>query len=659
MLNRHLLVASLLLALLPVATPAYAAIPGDANCDGVIDEYDLQALADDMFGETHCAGVDADANGDGLVSAADFTTITSTAARRSGPVITFFGLATAGGDPTQSSGVTDDGVPIYLRPVGVGFKLIVEGAAGASGKTVGREVRPPAGRPDLQIETSNLLGDGTFDALCPRNVPAIEPPYFGPEPSVDSALRAFACGFLTSTTNATACTIGSFGNNAWIASGTQAQFCIQIEALRQFPPGQTRLTVQLRDVDGNVGPMEQIVVQVGGSIAPTSTPTLSPTRTATVRPSATRTPTTPFTATPRISPSATATRTLSVTPTRTGTRPPLPTITATPRPGSPTPTGMRTGTPKPTTTPSTTRTRTGTPTRTVSASPTPTATVTRTPTKPAATATRTRTPTAPPSSTATPSSTSTVRPSLTATRSPTAQPTATPTATRTPTRTPTATYAPQPGTGPVVTFLGVANSDDTVNTPVGTDANGNPIYQRVFGFAFSLVVEGRPGTSGRAVAGSVFNYDPMDPTVRPDLQIQIDRPLGDGSTEVCDDMLPLIGGIPATSPPSFAVTQPISDALNDLGCRFLDGTGKPGPRGPNDACTLFPDGSLRFVCSAATNPGCSNGKTTLQFCGLILRDFQFPTGDTLVTVQLRDTLGNTGPLAKMIVRVVPPTPAGG
>lgn len=656
-MNRRLLLTSLLLVLVRSATPAHASLPGDANCNGVIDEYDLEALANDIFGEAHCDGADADANSDGLVSAADLTTITSDAARRSGPVITFFGLATAGGDPTQPGGVTDDGVPIYLRPVGVGFKLVVEGAAGPSGKTVGREVQPSTGRPDLQIETSSLLGDGSFDALCARNVPAIEPPYFGPGASVDGALRAFACGFLTSTTNATACTIGSFGTNAWIASGTQAQFCIQIEALRQFPPGQTRLTVQLRDIAGNIGPMKQIVVQVGGSIAPTSTPTLSPTPTATVRPSATRTPTTPFTATPRTNPSPTATRTLSPTPTGTGTRPPSPTITATPRPGSPTPTGLRTGTPTPTATPSTTRTRTGTPTRTGNASPTPTATGTRTPTNPAGTATRTRTPTATASRTATATVTATVRPSLTATRTPTAQLTATRTATRTPTRTPTATQAPQPGTGPVVTFLGLANADDTLDTPVGTSADGTPIYQRGFGFAFTVVVEGRPGTSGRPVGGSAFNYDPSDPTARPDLQIQIDRALGDGSTAVCDDTLPMIGGIPATSPPSFAITQPISDALNDLGCRFVDGAGKPGPRGPNDACTTFRDGSLHFVCSAATNPGCSNGKTTLQFCGLILRDFQFPTGDTLVTVQLRDTFGNTGPIAKIVVRVVPPTPA--
>lgn len=656
-MNRRLLLTSLLLVLVRIATPAHAALPGDANCDGVINEYDLQALADDMFGEPHCDGADADANRDGMVSAADFPTIASDAARPSGPVITFFGVATAGGDPTQPAGVTDDGVPIYLRPVGVGFKLVVEGAAGPSGKTVGREVQPSTGRPDLQIETSSLLGDGSFDAVCARNVPAVEPPYFGPGASIDSALRAFACGFLTSTTNATACTIGSFGTNAWIASGTQAQFCIQIEALRQFPPGQTRLTAQLRDVAGNIGPMEQIVVQVGGNIAPTSTPTLPPTPTATMPPSATRTPTAPFTATPRTSPSATATRTLSPTPTRTGSRPPSPTITATPRPGSPTPTGMPTGTPTPTATPSTTRTRTGTPTRTGSASPNPTATGTRTPTNPAGTATRTRTPTVPASRTATATVTATLRPSLTATRTPTAQLTATRTATRTPTRTPTATQAPQPGTGPVVTFLGLANSDDSPDAPVGTTADGTPIYQRGFGFAFTVVVEGRPGTSGRPVGGSAFNYDSSDPTARPDLQIQIDRALGDGSTAVCDDMLPMIGGIPATSPPSFAVTQPISDALNDLGCRFVDGTGKPGSRGPNDACTTFPDGSLRFVCSDATNPGCSNGKTTLQFCGLILRQFQFPTGDTLVTVQLRDTAGNTGPIAKIVVRVVPPTPA--
>ncbi len=636
------------LALVLAARVTHAVVPGDANCDGVVDEYDLGALAENIFGDRQCLG--ADANGDGLVSAADFVAIVPVAAQRPGPVLTFFGVVTAAGDPTQPVGATDDGVPVYLRSVGVGFKLVVEAASGSSGKTVGHDVQPSTGRPDLQIETSSQLGDGSFDARCARYVPDIDPPYFGPGSSVDAALRAFACGFLVSTTNATACTIGPFGNNAWVASGTQAQFCLQIEALRQFPPGQTRLTVQLRDADGNLGPRRQIVVQVGGSVPPTSTPTRSPTVTPTRPPTATPTATLPFTATVRRSPTPTPTTTRSATPTRSGTRTPSPTRTVTVGPGTPSATAIRT--PTRTATPSVTATRT----RTRSATPTATRTRTATPPPPTATPTRTRTPTAMPSPTASPTSTPTLRPSATPTRSPTRVPTPTPTATRTRTRTPTATPAPQPGTGPVITFLGVANADDSVATPGGTNPDGLPIYERSFGFGFSIIVEGRPGTSGQRVAGSAFNYSPDDPTARPDLQVEVSRPLGDGSTDVCDNSLPMIGGIPATDPPSFAFTQPISDALNDLGCRFLDGTGIPGSRGPADACTSFADGTFHFVCNNAANPGCSDGATTLQFCGLIALPFEFPVGDTTVTAQLRDISRNTGPPAQMVLRVVAPTP---
>ena len=48
-------------------------VAGDANCDGVVDERDLAALAQAVFGDNDCP--DADANGDGRISAADFPRI--------------------------------------------------------------------------------------------------------------------------------------------------------------------------------------------------------------------------------------------------------------------------------------------------------------------------------------------------------------------------------------------------------------------------------------------------------------------------------------------------------------------------------------------------------------------------------------------------------
>jgi hypothetical protein len=683
---------------------AHAGPAGDANCDGLIDSSDPEALVENLFGTPACP--DADANSDGSYSAADLPALlrsfapepTATPTRARGPIVTFLGLTSAAGDPVQPMTVTEDGLPVYWRPVGVGFKLVVEGVAGASGRTIGRAVEPASGRPDLQIESSHSLGDGSF-SRCPGLVPAVDPPDFGPGVAIDQALRAFACGFLVSTARVTACTLDRFGNPNWVALDSQAQFCLQVGALRQFPQGMTLVTALLRDVDGVVGSPQSIFVLVGPTPLPTSTRTTTATRTATASrtrtatrtasftatqrptntrsstptPTLTRTPTTIATASPTsVVPSPTATQTptgISPTdtiPSRTATRSATtaPTSSTTPSPTpSPTdtptlPDSTRTRTATRSLTPSPTSTRSATPSRSATSGPTPptptltspgtatrTATVTRsvTPsrTTPPASPTRTPTATSPPSSTPTLTRTTILAPTHTPTRSPTPQPTTTRTLTRTPTRTPTATVPPSGDSGPAVSFFGLSSSDDSLVTPTGMTPEGVPIYTRLLGFGFSLVVEGRPGTSGRPVGGIAFNHDPSDPTVLPNLLVQVNRPLGDGSRSVCDNTPPTIGGIPAIDPPDFSVTQAISDAMNDLGCRFLNGLGNPGGRGATEACTQFSDGSFRFV----------NSTSTLQFCGQIGRPFRFPPGDTLVSVRLRDDRGNHGPVARLIVRL--------
>ncbi|HUI26279.1 MAG TPA: hypothetical protein VL403_09380 [Candidatus Kryptonia bacterium] len=189
--------------------------------------------------------------------------------------------------------------------------------------------------------------------------------------------------------------------------------------------------------------------------------------------------------------------------------------------------------------------------------------------------------------------------------------------------------------------------------PTPTAFDGSiPIYQLPFGNSFSLVVEGRKG-GGQDVGSSTFNYDPGDPTVRPDLQVIVSRPLGSNpTTAVCDNVAPMVGGVPAVNPPDFSFTQPISDAINDLGCRFVDGAGQPlGRTASSDACTVSSDGIFRFVCNTANSPGCTKGMTTIQFCGAIAPPFGFPTGDTLVTVLLRDRAGNLSLPGQMIIRV--------
>lgn len=52
----------------PTATATPAPEPGDANCDGVVNDVDVSELIWQMF-RPYCDG--ADVNGDGMMSAAD------------------------------------------------------------------------------------------------------------------------------------------------------------------------------------------------------------------------------------------------------------------------------------------------------------------------------------------------------------------------------------------------------------------------------------------------------------------------------------------------------------------------------------------------------------------------------------------------------------
>jgi len=119
----------------------------------------------------------------------------------------------------------------------------------------------------------------------------------------------------------------------------------------------------------------------------------------------------------------------------------------------------------------------------------------------------------------------------------------------------------------------------------------------------------------------------------------VSRPLGDGSLAVCDNVPPFTGGVPASA--SFDVTQAISDAINDLGCRFVDGAGNPSGRPPGEACTRFPDGEYRVVGEG----------TTVQFCSTVVEFFMFSPGDTLVSVRLRDAAGDRSSPMQLIIRV--------
>jgi hypothetical protein len=214
-----------------------------------------------------------------------------------------------------------------------------------------------------------------------------------------------------------------------------------------------------------------------------------------------------------------------------------------------------------------------------------------------------------------------------------------PTATATPSTTATPTVTATPAIGPDILFFGVTSADDSYQPPTRTDPQGVPIYERPFGFGFSLVVEARHGTANRPVGGTTF----VDGSV-PDLQVQATRALGDGSSAVCDGEAPTFGGVPAIDPPQLEDPDAVGDALNDFGCRFIDGQGQPVGRVCGLGCVRFESGEY----------GCQAGDDVdRQFCAPVSMPLLFPAGDTLITARVRDEAGNLGAPAQVIVRITP------
>lgn len=184
--------------------------------------------------------------------------------------------------------------------------------------------------------------------------------------------------------------------------------------------------------------------------------------------------------------------------------------------------------------------------------------------------------------------------------------------------------------GPEITFLGITRADGKAIEPSKSD-DGIPTYSNYVGSGFQVIVEGKPGISGADVGRRLFASEATDPKKRPDLEIQVDRPLGDGSEVICDRMRPNIGGVPAINPPSFAETQKVADTLNDMGCRFevfLES---------ESSCTLGKNEDWQF----------SKPDTKTQFCMTVAKAWNFPIGDTIVSVRLRDTAGNYGAIKKI------------
>ncbi len=164
----------------------------------------------------------------------------------------------------------------------------------------------------------------------------------------------------------------------------------------------------------------------------------------------------------------------------------------------------------------------------------------------------------------------------------------------------------------------------------GSDPDNTPICQLGSGSGFLFVIEGRPGPLGAEVGTATFNPDGL-----PDLQIQVDQPLGNGTVAVCDKQPPLIGGVAPLSPPDLSFSN--AGAVNDFACRFSA-----------DTCTIDQFGEPRFLSVSST----------VQFCAAIDSVIAFRFGDTRVSMRLRDTGGQVSEVRQLIVQVGagPPTP---
>jgi hypothetical protein len=175
----------------------------------------------------------------------------------------------------KSTATTDDGIPIFARPTRAGFSLVVEGQAGPSGAPVGRSAFDASGASfaDLQIEVSQALGNGS-PAVCDRSgstaggIPAVDPPSFEATPVTTAASNDLSCRFLNGSDVAVArnrdeaCVLVPSGDFQFVNSGSTVQFCGFVTGVMEFSPGDTLVTVRLRDVSGNPGVPAQMVVRI-------------------------------------------------------------------------------------------------------------------------------------------------------------------------------------------------------------------------------------------------------------------------------------------------------------------------------------------------------------------------------------------------------------
>jgi hypothetical protein len=190
-----------------------------------------------------------------------------------GPQITFLGFATADDRPLAPSETDGEGRPVYDLPSGGGATLVVEARRGTAQRPVGQRTYDETGEaPDLQVLSSLPLGNGDA-AVCEDDgvrggIPAVPSLDFSDDPATVAAMNDLGCRAYERQGNAQPCTRAANEADtddlfAFVDRSSERQFCIPIARPWAFPPGQsTVLAARVRDAQGNLGDVREVVVRV-------------------------------------------------------------------------------------------------------------------------------------------------------------------------------------------------------------------------------------------------------------------------------------------------------------------------------------------------------------------------------------------------------------
>ncbi len=184
-----------------------------------------------------------------------------------GPVITLLGLSRADGKEVSPSG-TEGGIPVYTTRVGSGFQLIVEVKVGSGGYEPGKRLTAsePMARPDLEMEFSRPLGDGSA-AVCDKRrpqiggVPAINPTNWKESQKISDTLLDASCRFETFIESSSSCTVNKRGDFSFVKPDSMVQYCMVVAKAWEFQEGDTTVSARVRDVEGNPGPVAQLIIR--------------------------------------------------------------------------------------------------------------------------------------------------------------------------------------------------------------------------------------------------------------------------------------------------------------------------------------------------------------------------------------------------------------